>query len=190
MRVVVSIEDFSPFGIGLTSDVFLERGQQFTMQLSPSTVRSPSCSTASHTASPCPMGDFVCAEFVCIAGHDEASKAAIMPQADVSIDRVRARPFSDSRPLRPKDFFLYHRDCIGHPHHSRRTVISSSSSAAGHTRCKIDLGRTGFQRRIRRAASNDVSKPIAPDQHPFGRGITWLAGAAASPDVETLKLAL
>jgi len=91
VRVIVSIEDFSPFGIGMTSDVFLERGQQFTMQLAPSTGPSADLLYTVAYCQPVPDGKFrIGAEFLCIAGHGESPAPAPKPEAETSMDRIRA----------------------------------------------------------------------------------------------------
>jgi hypothetical protein len=90
-RVVVLIEDFSPFGIGLTCDLFIERGRQFTMQLAPSSGPAAELLYSVAYCQPIPNGKFrIGAEFMCIAGQDEVPTTAPKPEAESSMDRIRA----------------------------------------------------------------------------------------------------
>jgi hypothetical protein len=90
-RIVVSIEDFSPFGIGLTCNMFVERGRQFTMQLAPSTGPAADLLYSVAYCQPIPNGKFrIGAEFICIAGQDSAPMNAPKPHAESSLDRIRA----------------------------------------------------------------------------------------------------
>jgi len=90
VRVVVLIEDFSPFGIGMTCDMFIERGRQFTMQLAPSTGPAADLLYSVAYCQPVVNGRFrIGAEFICIAGQD-AAPTAPRPEAESSMDRIRA----------------------------------------------------------------------------------------------------
>lgn len=91
VRLVVLIEDFSPFGVGIICDRFVERGGQFTMQLTPST--GPAAELLYNVAycQPIPDGKFrLGAEFLCIVAQNAAPATAPKPEAESSMDRIRA----------------------------------------------------------------------------------------------------
>jgi hypothetical protein len=90
-RVVVLIEDYSPVGVGMTCDVFLERGAQFTMRMSPSTGNANDLLYSVAYCRPVADGRFrVGAEFVCIAGQRPLPVSTPKSEAEISLDRIRA----------------------------------------------------------------------------------------------------
>jgi hypothetical protein len=91
VQVPISIEDFSAFGIGMTCDVSLERGQQFTMQLCPSNGPAAGLLYSVAYCHPLLHGRFrIGAEFICIAGNSETPIASAKSEGERSTDRIRA----------------------------------------------------------------------------------------------------
>ena len=91
VRVTVSIEDFSPFGIGLHCGISLERGSQFTMQLAPSNGSSADLLYSVAYCQPTTEGQFrIGAEFICIAGQNQTKAPALKTKAEESMDKIRA----------------------------------------------------------------------------------------------------
>jgi hypothetical protein len=87
--VAVSILDFSPFGIGFVCDAPLERGQQFTMELTPANGPSAELLYSVAYCHPTHDGQFrIGSEFTCVVSDAPKTKPAFA-ESDASLDRIR-----------------------------------------------------------------------------------------------------